>query len=141
MKHNDWILFLIGRISYKVDRFLANEFRTRGIGGISPSHGEIIAGLLIFGEIQMKDIPKIIDKDKSTVTALVNKLLSLGLIEKKEHRTDRRASYIMLSEKGESLRSSISEISEKLREKAYINLTDDEKSQMIQLLSRINKNF
>lgn len=141
MKHNDLILFLISRISYKVDRFLANEFRIRGIGGISPSHGEIIAGLLIFGEIQMKDIPKIIDKDKSTVTALVNKLLSLGIIEKKEHRTDRRASYIVLSEKGEALRSSISEISGKLREKAYINLTDYEKSQMTQLLSRISKNF
>ncbi len=141
MKHNEWILFLISRISYKVDRFLADEFRERGIEGISPSHGEILAGLMMFGEIQMKDIPELIDKDKSTVTALVNKLIRLGLIEKKEHRTDKRASYIVLTEKGSSLQGAMADISEKLREKAYINLSDDEKSLMTELLSRINKNF
>lgn len=141
MKHNDWILFLISRINYKVDRFLMNEFKNHGIEGISPSHGEILAALQMFGEIQMKDIPQIIDKDKSTVTALVNKLTGLGLIEKINHKTDKRASYIKLTEKCDSIREPLSLISEKLKEKAYANLTDDEKSVMSKLLIKINKSF
>lgn len=141
MKHNDWILFLISRINYKADRFLMSEFKAHGVQGISPSHGEILAGLFMFGEIQMKDIPKIIDKDKSTVTALVNKLEGLGLIEKMDHKTDRRASYIKLTEKGESLRPALSIISEKLKEKAYGALSEDEKNMMTRLLVKINKSF
>jgi len=141
MKHNDWILFLISRVNYKVDRFLMNEFKNHGIEGISPSHGEILAALLMFGEIQMKDIPQLIDKDKSTVTALVNKLNGLGLIEKINHKTDKRASYIKLTDKCESLREPLAGISEKLKKKAYTNLTDDEKSIMTKLLVKINKNF
>lgn len=141
MKHNDWVLFLVSRVNYKVDRFLVNEFKKHGIEGISPSHGEILASLLMFGEIQMKDIPKIIDKDKSTVTALVNKLIGLGLIDKLDHKTDKRASYIKLTEKGGALRHALTEISEKLKEKAYSNLTDEEKNIMTKLLAKINKNF
>lgn len=141
MKHNDWVLFLISRVNYKVDRFLMNEFRLNGIEGISPSHGEILAALFMVGEIQMKDIPKIIDKDKSTVTALVNKLISLGLIEKINHKTDKRANCVKLTDKGMTLSGSFELISQKLKEKAYSGLTEDEKSIMTKLLVKINKSF
>nr|WP_275299547.1 MarR family transcriptional regulator [Clostridium sp. YIM B02506] len=48
----------------------------------------------------MKEIASFINKDKSTVTQLVNKLIRYDLIEKKYSESDKRMCYMMLSNKG-----------------------------------------
>jgi len=135
----DHILFIIGRINYKVNRFLVNELKKHNIGKISPSHGEIIGSLLMRGQLQMKEIAEIIDKDKSTITSLINKLILLGYVDKKKDVNDHRVSMISLTEKGTSLKPAFMEISEKLIAKAYTDISEQEKEILNILLTKLNK--
>ncbi|OHD67443.1 MAG: hypothetical protein A2W19_03175 [Spirochaetes bacterium RBG_16_49_21] len=139
--NKDHIIFLIGRINYKANRFLRDELEKHGIAGLAPSHGEILGVLLMRGEVQMTQLTEYIDKDKSTITALVNKLIWLGYVKKRKDDDDNRISRIALTEKGASLKPGIMDISRKLRKKAYENIRERDKKILYTLLSKINMNF
>jgi len=139
--NKDHLIFLIGRINYKANRFLLEELKQHGITKLAPSHGEILGALLLRGELQMTQLTKYIDKDKSTITALVNKLIQMGYVKKRKDTTDNRISWIALTEKGSSLKPGIMDISRKLRKKAYENIREQDKEILHALLSKINMNL
>jgi len=137
----DHIIFLIGRIQYKANRFLSHEMKARHIKGLAPSHGEILGSLMARGPLPMSEIARIIDKDKSTITALVNKLIRLGYVEKKRHPGDNRISFIALTAKGTALKPDFQLIAQKLRAQSYQGFSDDERESLVQLLKRLNENI
>jgi len=89
----------------------------------------------------MSEIARIIDKDKSTITALVKKLLKLGYVEKKSHLSDNRISLIALTRKGTLLKTDFQLISQKLRVQSYMGISDDEKEVLVHLLKKLNNNL
>ncbi len=137
----DQIIFLTGRIQYKAAKFLTREMKAHHIHGLAPSHGEILGAVMFRGPLSMTEIAKIIDKDKSTVTALVNKLIRLGYVEKTRHGTDNRFSLIAATQKGEALRPAFVSIAKKLRALSYKGLTDDERETLVRLLEKLNENL
>jgi MarR family transcriptional regulator, organic hydroperoxide resistance regulator len=139
--NKDHILFIIGRINYKVNRFLIRELKKHHIKGIAPSHGEILGALLLRGRLQMKELAEIIDKDKSTITALVNKLMALGYVEKAKADDDNRISIISLTQKGKALKPSFFEVSETMRSKAYAGISESDKEKLFALLTKLNKSL
>ncbi len=139
--NRDHILFKIGRIQYKTNKILLQELRNYGVTGIFPSHGEIIGSLLLNGPLQMKDIARIIDKDKSTVTALTDKLIRLHYVVKHRDSDDNRVSIISLTEKGKALKPYYKEISKSLREQAYKGFSDDEKKLLCNMLEKLDSNL
>lgn len=74
--------------------------KRRGIKGILPVHGDILYALMIHGELSMTQIAELVDRKKSTVTTLVDKLIHLGYIEKKRDLGDNRVYLISLTDKG-----------------------------------------
>jgi MarR family transcriptional regulator, organic hydroperoxide resistance regulator len=137
----DHIIFLIGRIQYKANRFLSREMRAHNIKGLAPSHGEILGSLMVRGTLPMSEIGRIIDKDKSTITALVNKLIKRGYVEKKNHHADSRISLISLTQKGMALKPQFQLIAQRLRAKSYKGMTDDERETLVNLLTKLNTNL
>ena len=137
----DHIIFLIGRIQYKANRLLTHELKAHHIKGLAPSHGEVLGSLMLRGPLPMSEIARIIDKDKSTITALVNKLLKLGYVEKKRHLSDNRISLIALTKKGTALKADFQLIAKKLRGQSYMDISDDEREQLIHLLKKLNNNL
>ncbi|MCK9390243.1 MAG: MarR family transcriptional regulator [Syntrophales bacterium] len=137
----DKLIFLIGRIQYKAGKLLTHELKAHHIMGLAPSHGEILGSLMMRGPLSMSEIARIIDKEKSTITVLVNKLIKMGYVEKTKHGTDNRISLVALSMKGEALRPAFKIISNKLKTKAYKDISDEEKETMFRLLTKLNDNF
>jgi DNA-binding MarR family transcriptional regulator len=136
--NKDHILFLIGRINYKVGRRLVKALKRHNVTGIAPSHGEIIGALILAKQLTMKEIAGIIDKDKSTVTALVTKLVTLGYIRKQTDATDSRVSVISLTPAGQALKPAFMAISRELRKKAYGSISEKEKRTLYDLLMKVN---
>ncbi len=89
----------------------------------------------------MQDISIKIDRDKSTVTSLVNKLLKLGYIEKLKNPHDNRVSIITLTEKGWQLKPIFDDISQKLLERIYRGFDNKQKKEVIDVLEKINSNL
>lgn len=135
------IISLIATIREKANRLIIQEMSIREMEGLAPSHGDILSALFEYSSLTMKELAKEINKDKSTVTALVNKLLNLGYIERTRDLTDSRIVYITLTEKGKSLKSDFKEISDKLIERVYKNISKDDQEVVINILTKIENNF
>lgn len=89
----------------------------------------------------MKGLAGLIDRDKSTVTALVNKLIFLGYVRKEPDISDSRVTLISLTDAGEDLKDDLIEISQKLISKVYKTLSEDERDSLIGLLTKVNDNW
>lgn len=137
----DQIVFLIGRIQYKAGRFLTRELRARGIHGLGVSHAEILGALIFQGPLTMTEIAKTIDKDKSTITALVNKLTRLGYVERQKHGADNRVNHIAVTIQGEALRPAFISIARKLRSLSYRDIPDEDRETLVRLLTKLNENL
>lgn len=135
------IVSLISSIREKANKLIIQEMSMREMEGLAPSHGDILNALLKYTSLTMKDLAKEINKDKSTVTALVNKLLNLGYIERTRDLSDSRIVYITLTEKGKNVKKDFQEISDKLIERIYKDISKNEQEVLINILAKIQNNF
>lgn len=132
---------LISKIRGKVNRFIVSEMTKHGIDGIGTSHGDIIYALFTAPRLTMADISRGINKDKATVTALVDKLVRLGYVTKERDSGDSRVVYVALTPKGSGLQPVFETISKDMLDRFYSNITDDEKENLLRILKKINNNF
>lgn len=140
MKTTD-IISLISRIRQKANGFIITEISRQGIDGIVVSHGDILYALFQKQKMTMAEIAGKIGKDKSTVTALVNKLVSLGYVAKERDTEDTRVTYVTLTSKGQDLEPLFEAVSNKVLEVFYANVSEAEKEELLQILSKIDKNL
>jgi DNA-binding MarR family transcriptional regulator len=132
---------LIGQVREKANDFLLNELKQIGIVDIATSHGDILSTLFKYKECTMTELSNSINKDRSTVTALINKLTKFGYVSSKKDPEDNRSTIIYLTEKGKELEPNFQKISEKLYEKEYQGITDEEKDIFNKILKKIYNNF
>lgn len=125
-----------------MDKFIEKQLKEEELFELVPSHGNILTVLYENnGKINMKDIAKKINKDKSTVTALVNKLINLGYIEKQKSEEDKRVTYIKVTKKAEDIYEKYSRICDNVKSAAYSDFTDEEKDEFLRLLKKLGDNI
>ena len=73
--------------------------------------------------------------------SLVNKLITLGYIQKEKSITDKRVTYISLTSKARDIEDTFNFISSQVRETAYKDFTPEEKEEFLRLLRKLNSNF
>lgn len=140
MKTNH-IISLISRIRDKANRLIIHELKTHNIPGLAPSHGDILMLLFHLDTVSMREIAKRIGRDKSTVTALIKKLIDIGYVKKRQDPTDNRITLIKLTKAGRALKQDFDEISENLLEKIYRGFLEKEKEVIIHGIEKIDKNL
>lgn len=132
---------LISKIKEKSSRFILTEMAAQGIHDLAISHGDIIYTLYNHQRLTMAEIAKNIRKDKSTVTALVDKLVRTGYVAKERDAADSRIIHVALTPKGEALQPIFEDISQRLLDTFYTDVTDDEKNELLRILIKIQDNF
>jgi DNA-binding MarR family transcriptional regulator len=135
------IVSLISRIRYRANRLLLRELKARRICDLAPSHGDIISILFEVKTTSMRILAERINRDKSTVTALVRKLVALGYVETLEDPQDRRVTLVRLTEKGWDMKETFDEISRILLDTVYHGLSQQEKEEIVAGLERIERNL
>ena len=135
------IISLISRIRESANKYIIGEMNHWGVQGLVPSHGDILFALLKIETMTMKDLATKIGKDKSTVTALVDKLVKLGYVVKSRDTLDSRVVFVTLTAKGKELRPMFDSISKNLMALVYQDVTESEKEALLQTLLKINNNF
>ena len=137
----DQIISLISSIREKANKFIVQEMTSRGITGLVPSHGNILVFLFKNTTLTMKDLANMVGKDKSTITALVDKLVTLGYVAKRKDEFDNRVVLVNLTEKGEALKPDFAEISKSLLAAVYAGTSEEERLQLVAILSKIEDNL
>ena len=121
---------------------IENKLKENNLTELIPTHGNILTALYESDKkLTMKEIAKKIGKDKSTVTPLVNKLITLGYIQKEKSITDKRVTYISLTSKARDIEDTFNIISSQVRETANKDFTPEEKEEFLRLLRKLNSNF
>lgn len=133
------VLALISRIHTKSAEFTNSRLPQEN--GLVSSHGFILFQLAEKEKLTMKDIASIINRDKSTTTVLIKKLLDKGLVKQESSSDDKRIKYITLTAKGKKLNTLTSSISKDLLKVCYKNFSEEEKQTLLSLLSKVSKNI
>lgn len=136
------VISKISKIRSEVYEYIESELRKRGIDGLVVSHGNILDRLYDNnGKLTMKEISERINRSKSTVTQLVDKLLKSGYVIKEANPEDKRFSYIVLTEKGLSIKKDFKEISDSVIRMFFQDFTEEETQILLSLLDRVINNF
>ena len=109
-------------------------------GKFVSSHGFILYLLSIEKQLSKKEIAERINRDKSTTTVLIRRLVEEGLVEEQSDKRDNRIKLISLTEKGRRMNSMTGEISKSLLDVCYRGFTEEEKSTLLSLLLKMNSN-
>jgi len=134
----DHIVSLVSRIREKANRLITEELALRGLGALKPIHGDLLYALFICDRPTMKELADRVDRKKSTVTTLVDKLVCLGYAKKERDAQDSRSFRVFLTPEGEALKPDLMQISHKLLSRIYKDMPVAEKKQLVRSLTRIN---
>ena len=132
---------LISRIRENANKFICKELETSGITGIVPSHGDIMAVLFKSHKCTMKELAANIRRTKATLTVLVDKLEKIGYVKREKSSQDSRVTYITLTKKGLDLKPVFEDISKKLNNLVFTNISEKEGETLHKILEKINKNL
>jgi len=135
------IISLISKIKESANGFITSEMDKWGVKGLATSHGDILDALLRSKKLTMKELADKIGRDKSTITALVDKLIKHGYVEKTRDISDNRVVFVTLTEKGKELKPMFETISQDLLSRVYKDISENEKEELIKTLKKIKKNF
>ena len=142
MQHNtSTVLSLISKIHSKSQDFLQKEMAESGLPELVSSHGFIIYTLSQAECMTMCELTQIINRDKSTTTALIKKLEELELVQTKRCVHDSRKKYVSLTEKGKEYTETTKKLSKELIETAYEGFSEEEKANLLSLLEKLSGNL
>lgn len=134
-------LALAARLRDKANRYLLEQLRQRGVDGLAPAHGDLLVALFRRGRLPMKELAGLIDRDKSTLTALVDRLAAMGYVQKEKDPADSRVSLVSATAKGLELRPVFIEIGRDFWDRLFRGFSEGEKFIVAELLGRLNDNM
>ena len=132
----------IGRIREKANALVEKELRRRGIKGIVPAHGHVLAFLLQQSQpVAIKAVVEHVRRVKSTVTVTISTLEKHGYLRRLPCETDARVTYVELTPKGRGTQKAFEEISQALRSRLYGDMSEKDRERLVRQLDRIEANL
>ncbi len=132
----------IARIREKANAVVEKELKSRGIKGIVPAHGPVLAFLLRQSEpVPIRAVVESVRRVKSTVTVTISTLEKHGYLRKSPCETDARVTYVELTPKGRGLQKDFEEISRVLRRKLYGDMSQKDRERLVKQLDEIEENL
>ncbi|MEA5019246.1 MAG: MarR family transcriptional regulator [Gordonibacter sp.] len=123
------------------NRFLIARLEQQGLVGIAPSHGDILVQLFAHDELPMSDLAQRIDRDPSTVTALIKKLAAAGYVTTSKLNDDKRITLVSLTPKGQQLQPAFESISNDLCEIQVRGIEENDLTTLNNVLRTMQDNF
>jgi MarR family 2-MHQ and catechol resistance regulon transcriptional repressor len=132
----------IARIREKANALIEQELKSRGLKGIVPAHGPVLAFLLRQSEpVPIRAVVESVRRVKSTVTVTISTLEKHGYLRKFPCETDARVTYVELTAKGHRLQKDFEEISQTLRNKLYGDMSREDRERLVRQLDQIEANL
>ncbi|MCB2185007.1 MAG: MarR family transcriptional regulator [Deltaproteobacteria bacterium] len=142
MEHHPYnLISLAARVREKANQWLMSRLEQEGITGLAPSHGDLLVALFKNERLTMGDLAVLIDRDKSTVTALVDKLTRLGLVDRERDSADGRIVWVQATPQAKALIPAFQALGRDFWEVVYRGFTPEERNTLASLLGRVNENL
>lgn len=133
--------FLISRIKQVGTRLFDRMLANSGIDSFNGAQGRILYVLWQNDEISISSLSAQTSLANTTLTAMLDRMESLGLVIRKPDPKDRRNRLIALTEKAKSLQDDYDRISQQMNELYYTGFTESEILQFESYLQRVLNNL
>lgn len=133
--------FLISQIRQIGNRAFERILRESGIDAFNGPQGRILYVLWEHENLSITDIAKLTSLANTTLTGMLDRMESQGLIMRVPDKRNRRRIIIKTTSEAEKLRTAYNEVSEKTNEIFYDGFTEEEVIHFEDTLRRILKNF
>jgi DNA-binding MarR family transcriptional regulator len=105
--------------------------------GLMPKHYRVMAALEEKGSISQQEIGKCIYVDRTTMVGIIDDLEKAGLVERKEHPTDRRSHSVYLTAKGKEALPKAHHLGMEVEKRFLECLSAKEQKELVRLLRQL----
>ena len=109
--------------------------------GFGMAYFPVIVALEENGALLQKDLAKIAHVEQPTMAALLGRMERDGIIIRKAHPADKRASLISLTAKAKRHLPEVKETMVQIAEQAVSGLNENERETLLTLLKRVTENL
>ncbi len=124
----------------KLKQFIAAKLRQMEIP-LTPEQFILIDLLWNQGSMSQQQLADQMQKDKNSVTKLVDALERKGFVVREQNRQDRRSNTLVLTEKAEGLKHGAKQKGISILDEMLIGISEDELRSFLVILHKLNRNM
>ena len=124
----------------KLKQFLAAKLREMGVP-LTPEQFMLIDILWNQGEMTQQQLADLLQKDKNSVTKLVDAIEKKGFVVRKQNPHDRRANTLVLTEKANELKPGAKQKGISILDQILEGISEDELRSFLSTLRKLNTNM
>lgn len=140
--HTQRVIAQLARIREQANIIIERELKVRGISGIVPAHGSVLA--FLFRQTHPVPVKAVVEDSgrvKSTITVMLRNLERNGYLKKAPSPQDGRVILVELTDKGRELKPVFIEISSILLDAVYGSMDQHDRETLVALLERLDHNL
>lgn len=126
--------WLLSQVSAQAHRLLTARLAAAGARGY---HVRVLAALAESGPMSQAALGRLVDMDRSDVTATVGELAADGFVERTADAGDRRRNVVTVTDAGRARLASLDAILNGVQDELLAPLSEDERSALTGLLTRL----
>jgi DNA-binding MarR family transcriptional regulator len=132
----------LGFLLHEVARLLRKRFEQRAKNlGLTRSQWQVVAYISKSEGIHQAGLAELLEVEPITLTRILDKLSERGMVERRQHPTDRRIWLLYLREAALPLLEVMRELGEQTRSEAFEGITPEEREQLFNILSTMKTNL
>ena len=124
----------------KLKQFIAAKLRQMEVP-LTPEQFILIDLLWNQGSMSQQQLADQMQKDKNSVTKLVDALERKGFVVREQNRKDRRSNTLVLTEKAEGLKYGAKQKGISILDEMLIGISEDELRSFLVILHKLNRNM
>lgn len=121
-------------------RFMKVAFNER-VSGLTQAQWGALAHLSRHQGLNQVGLADLLEVQLITVARLIDKLVGLGVVERRPDPNDRRAQQLFLTSKAQPLLDQMWEAGDEILDHAYAGFTEEERMQCVEMLVRMRNNL
>ncbi|MDZ4382066.1 MAG: MarR family transcriptional regulator [Parvibaculum sp.] len=121
-------------------RFMKVAFNDR-VSGLTQAQWGALAQLSRHQGLNQVGLADLLEVQPITVARLIDKLVSLGMVERRADPNDRRAQQLFLTDKAQPLLDQMWEAADEILDEAYAGFSGEERTAFIDMLVRMRSNL
>lgn len=126
--------FLLNKAAQRIRDLYEEGLKPLGIIG---KHAGVLMVLQEKGSISQNEIGKCVYIDRTSMVSVIDDLEKLGLVERKEHPTDRRSHIIYMTAKGKEFLPGAEQLTAEVEKKFLACLSGKEQKDMLRILKKL----
>ena len=124
----------------KLKQFIAAKLRQMDVP-LTPEQFILIDLLWNQGSMSQQQLADQMQKDKNSVTKLVDALERKGFVVREQNRQDRRSNTLMLTEKAEGLKHGAKQKGISILDEMLVGISEEELRSFLVTLHKLNRNM